>query len=168
MTPQQQQPGAPAPQQGWFSRNWKWVVGLGCLGVAGCCGVFSVAGYVMKEAGAEAIEEAQKAANAPPGSNPVVKVTDADGARVDCGTPGPGGVDCDVKRTSGSGKLEACWDLDITCTNGGVMTGHACGRLGGDESAGVVNMPVSGFSNQDACDAPSSGKVTNLVVNTVE
>lgn len=167
MTPQQQQPGAPAPQQGWFSRNWKWLVGGGCLAALLCCGAFSVVGYVMKEAGEDALEEAQKAANTAPGSNPVVKVTDVDGARVDCGTPGPGGVDCDVKRTSGSGKLEACWDLDITCTNGGVMSGHACGTLGAGEATGTVNMPVSSFSNQDACDAPASGAVKNLVVETV-
>lgn len=172
MTPQGQQPGAPAPQPGWFSRNWKWLVGVGCLGVAGCCGVFTVAGYVMKEAGVEALEEvqkeAEKAANQPGGQGPIVKLGALDGARVDCGQPGPEGVACDVKRTSGNGKLEACWDLDITCANGGVMSGHGCGTLGAGEAAGTVTMPVAAFSNQDACDVPSAGAVKNLVVESVE
>ncbi|MEW6431176.1 MAG: hypothetical protein AB1730_06670 [Myxococcota bacterium] len=176
MTPQGQQPGAPAPQQGWFSRNWKWLVGVGCLGVAGCCGLFTLAGYVMNEAGVEAPgevkkeaeREAQKAANPPGGQGPIVKLGALDGARVDCGQPGPGGVDCEVKRTSGDGKLKACWDLDITCDNGGVMSAHGCGTLGAGEPRGTVNMPVSAFSNQDACDVPTSGAVKNLVVQSVE
>jgi hypothetical protein len=30
--------GAMAPQQGWWSRNWKWVVPTGCLGLLLSCG----------------------------------------------------------------------------------------------------------------------------------
>jgi hypothetical protein len=161
MTPHGRQPGAPAPQQGWFSRNWKWLVGCGCLLALLCCGAFSVLAYAMKDAGVDAFNVAQKS------DQPLVKVTETDGARVDCGAPGPGGVDCDVKRTSGGGALEACWDLDITCANGAVMRGHACGTLGAGEAATTVNMPVSAFSNQDACDAPARGAVQNLVVQTV-
>jgi len=46
MTPQGQV-GAPAPQPGWFSRNWKWVVALGCGLPLLCCGVFGVGTYFM-------------------------------------------------------------------------------------------------------------------------
>ncbi|RKH55368.1 cytochrome c oxidase assembly factor Coa1 family protein [Corallococcus llansteffanensis] len=28
---------APAPRQGWWSRNWKWVAPVGCLGLMGSC-----------------------------------------------------------------------------------------------------------------------------------
>ncbi|MEW6431831.1 MAG: cytochrome c oxidase assembly factor Coa1 family protein [Myxococcota bacterium] len=44
MTPQGQA-GVPAQQPGWFSRNWKWVVGLGCALPLLCCGVFSIGTY---------------------------------------------------------------------------------------------------------------------------
>jgi len=68
-----------------------------------------------------------------------------------------------VKRTGGSSGLEACWTLEIECANGGKMSGEACGSLSIEDSV-TVNMPVEGFSNQDACDAPKQGTVKNLVV----
>lgn len=85
-------------------------------------------------------------------------------ARVDCGTPGPDGVDCRVARTGGKGAFEACWDLVITCQNGGAMTGSACHAMAAGIGEGNRNMPVSAFSNQAACDAPASGKVERLKI----
>jgi hypothetical protein len=32
--------GNMAPRQGWWSRNWKWVVPVGCLGMLASCGCF--------------------------------------------------------------------------------------------------------------------------------
>lgn len=107
-----------------------------------CCGSFALLGLLMPD--------------------------EDNAARVDCGTPGPGGVDCAVARTSGTGSLEACWDLEITCENKGVMTGHACGAINAGKNSAKVNMPVADFSNQEACDAPKSGAVVNLSVRTVE
>lgn len=136
MTPQGQ---AQAPQQqSWFQSNWKWLAAVGCLVPLLCCGVFSVFAYLTDQG--------------------------TPAARVDCGTPGPDGVDCDLKRTGGTAGLKACWNLEITCANGAVMTGKACGSLAGTEAAGKVNMPVAAFSNQEACDAPKSGAVKDLTV----
>lgn len=90
--------------------------------------------------------------------------TDLDSARVDCGTPGPHGVDCLVQRTGGNRGFEACWDLAITCQSGGVMTGSACHSMAAADSKGEQNMPADGFSNQAACDVPASGQVENLKV----
>lgn len=141
-----------APQQPtWFSRNWKWLLALGIGLPAICCLTGAVLVLVL---GVGAMDEAVK----------VTTTTTAPGARVDCGTPGPGGVDCTVQRTHGTGALQACWDLEITCANGGVMVGDACGSLGENDATSTVNMPVSGFSNQEGCDAPKNGAVTNLVV----
>lgn len=95
----------------------------------------------------------------------VVKVGAQPSARVDCGRPGPGGVDCTVKRTAGTAAVSACWDLEITCNNAGVMSAHACGKLAGDQATTVVNMPVAGFSNQKGCDVPKAGAVKNLEVS---
>jgi hypothetical protein len=135
MTPQ---PPAAAPQQSWFSRNWKLLAGVGCLGSLLCCGGFSVVAALLGQA--------QPA------------------ARVDCGTPGPGGVDCDIKRTEGLSAFKACWELEITCTNQAKMVGKACGSVALGTDAATVNMPVSAFSNQDRCDAPASGVVQQLVI----
>lgn len=148
MTPQ---PLAPTPAQpSWFSKNWPFVVGGGCLLLL-CCGVFGVviAGGVAAELQKEGAEP--------------VRVTPAAAARVDCGTPGPSGVDCEIKRTGGTGALSACWTLEIACANGGTMSAEACGSLGTGDRA-TVNLPVASFSNQEACDAPRQGTVKDLIV----
>jgi len=93
-------------------------------------------------------------------------VSDLDAARVDCGTPGPHGVDCQVRRTGGSGSFEACWDLVIACRNGGEMTGSACHGMVAGETEGSKNMAVAGFSNQNACDVPSAGSVERLKITS--
>jgi len=90
--------------------------------------------------------------------------TNPDSARVDCGAPGPGGVDCQVQRTGGDGGFEACWDLVISCQNGGEMTGSACHEMAAGANEGTENMPVAGFSGQDSCDVPASGKVERLKI----
>lgn len=92
--------------------------------------------------------------------------TNPDSARVDCGTPGPNGVDCQVQRTGGDGGFEACWNLVITCQNGGEMTGSACHGMAAGATEGSENMPVAGFSGQDSCDAPASGKVERLKITS--
>lgn len=134
----------PTPQPtSWFARNWKWLALIALLPGGCCCGATVIAASLSAD-------------------------EEVDGARVDCGTPGPGGVDCEVRRTSGKGPLEACWDLNITCVNQAVMGAHECGQLAAAQSTVKVNMPVSSFSNQAACDAPKLGAVEGLSVRTVE
>jgi len=87
-----------------------------------------------------------------------------DAARVDCGTPGPHGVDCTLTRTGGDGTIQACWDLVITCRNEGVMSASACHRMAGDQGLATQNMPVADFSGQQTCDAPASGQVERLQI----
>ena len=140
MTPHAQP--MPPQEKGWLSKNWKWLAALGCLVPTMCCGRLMVVGALM-----------------PPDDN---------AARVDCGTPGPTGVDCDVERTAGTGAFKACWDLHITCTNGGVMVGPSCAKVPAGETGVTVNLPTSVFSNQEGCDAPANGAVKNLLVTTLE
>lgn len=124
--------------QGWFSKNWKWLAVIGAVVLMSCCCLsFFALGLVDSETAA---------------------------ARVDCGTPGPEGVDCDVKRTGGTGGFEACWELEITCANGSKMVGSGCGKVAAGANETKVNLPPSGFSNQQACDSPKSGEVQRLTV----
>ena len=88
-------------------------------------------------------------------------------ARVDCGAPGPNGVDCQIQRTGGEGGFEACWDLVISCNNQGQMSGSACHQVPAGANEATQNMPVASFSNQDRCDVPASGKVEGLKINAL-
>jgi hypothetical protein len=184
MTPQGQPMQPPAGQQpSWFSKNWKWLLG-GVLALALlCCGGSLLATVLfgaavaqdpeVQKAWNEGVKEMEKEAGRQQregggarDDQPLVRVVETDQVRVDCGEPGPGGVDCTMKRTAGSKSAEVCWDLEITCQNGGVMSGHTCGKLATEEQEGVVNMAADTFSDQDACDVPANGQVKNLQVTT--
>lgn len=184
MTPQGQPMQPPAgQQQSWFSKNWKYLLGGVLVLTLLCCGGSMLATVLfgaavakdpevqkawnegMKEMEREAERQKKEGSGGARDDKPVVRVVQAGKMRVDCGEPGPSGVDCTLKRTGGDSDMEGCWDLEITCANGGVMSGHACGKLAAAESEGTVNMPVDAFSNQEGCDAPKSGAVKNLEVN---
>lgn len=150
-----------------------WLAGGGCLLAVMCCGLLGVLGLLTAsqlppspEFDAPPTREADERP-VREGDRPATREA-VDAARVDCGTPGPEGVDCVVQRTGGTGPLEACWTLEITCANQGVMVGEACGTAAAGEERSVVNMPVSAFSNQDGCDAPKAGAVKGLTVKTIE
>ncbi|MBN8226035.1 hypothetical protein JYK02_00760 [Corallococcus macrosporus] len=58
---------APVPRQGWWSRNWKWALPVGCLGMVGSCFCFAAIavgwGYSSikdMDAYTDAITEAQE------------------------------------------------------------------------------------------------------------
>ncbi len=153
MTPQGQ-PMGPVPEKSWFQKYWMWLVGGGCAAAMLCCGLFSLLGF-----GAALLGEA-----AEQGGLPGVKALGAEAARVDCGVPGPGGVDCELKRTGGTGSFKACWDLEIACANGSTMVGSACGSVPAGQPGGTVNMPTDAFSHQDGCDTPANGVVKHLTV----
>lgn len=97
--------------------------------------------------------------------NQVIRVVESNAARVDCGTPGPGGVDCQIQRTGGDSDFEACWDLVITCQNDEEMKGAACHTVPAGQATATANMPVASFSNQTGCDVPAAGRVDNLKIN---
>src|SRR3546814_18897045 len=58
-----------------------------------------------------------------------VRVSEPDAARVDCGKPGPHGVECKIQRTAGNGGFEACWVLVITCRHQDELSGGACHKV---------------------------------------
>ena len=95
----------------------------------------------------------------------IVRVVEKNAARVDCGKPGPGGVDCQIQRTGGDSDFEACWELVITCQNDEEMRGSVCHVVPKGAATATANMPVSTFSNQTGCDVPAAGRVDNLQIN---
>lgn len=93
-------------------------------------------------------------------------VSELDKARVDCGAPGTQGVDCMIKRSAGIHAFEACWDLAITCQNGGAMRASACHAMAADGQEGTQNMPADTFTGQDSCDVPTFGRVEGLKITS--
>lgn len=96
MTPH---PDAPVQQPNWFSRNWKWLVPVGCLVPLMCCGVFGVGTYFAASKmieGSPAFAEAFSRASQHP------EVTAALGSPL---TPGFG-MSGEIKETNGSGRAD--------------------------------------------------------------
>ena len=71
MHPMPPQGHAPAERPGWWSRNWKWLVPMGCLSMVVLVVLF-VAGIVMIVFGAMKSSDAYKSAVAQAKSNPEV------------------------------------------------------------------------------------------------
>lgn len=113
MTPQGQM-GAPAQQPGWFSRNWKWVVGLGCALPLLCCGVFSIGTYftvVKVIQGTPVFAEALEKANTNPEvtaalGSPVTPGLALNGSVKESGSTGTADFTIPLKGPKGEGSLQ--------------------------------------------------------------
>jgi hypothetical protein len=74
------------------------------------------------------------------------------------------GYDCAVEKTEGSNRVEVCWDLFVTCTNGPGGTGHACGSVSPAATTHVA-MPYSSLVGARGCaDKVTGAELTNVVV----
>lgn len=90
--------------------------------------------------------------------------THADAARVDCGKPGPHGVECSVQRTGATTAFDACWDLAITCQKGGERVSPTCQRMAVGEPVATATMSVARVAHRNSCGAPVTGKVQRVKV----
>jgi hypothetical protein len=126
------QPGQPAPR-GWWSRNWKWVVPVGCLTpillVGGC--VASIAWFVMSSIkGTDLYTDAvQRAQNDP-------RVIEALGEPVETGWWVTGNVNID----SNSGTADFAAPLMGTRKHGTLYVKGT--REGGEWTYSVMNVAV--------------------------
>lgn len=85
-------------------------------------------------------------------------------ADVKCSTA-PAGVSCDVTRRSGTGAAQVCWDMEFTCANGRVVTGHACHAVPvGSESVTTEVIPWPAFTHASLCDRVSTMRIANVAV----
>ena len=75
------------------------------------------------------------------------------------------GVSCEVTRRSGRGAAQVCWDMEFTCANGRVMTGHACHTVPvGSEPATMEVIPWSALTHASLCDRVSTMRIANVAV----
>ena len=75
------------------------------------------------------------------------------------------GVSCEVTRRSGKAPAQACWDMEFTCVNGRVVTGHACHEVPvGQESVSTKVIPWPAFTHASQCDQVSTMRIANVAV----
>ena len=126
---------APMQQPNWFSRNWKWLVPVGCLVPMMCCGVFGLGTYVavskvIQNSGAYtgAITEVN--------ANPEVAAT--------LGTPvTPGfGMSGSVKENNSSGSAD--FTVPITGSKGEGSMHVVAQRRNGQWSYNVIDVTAGG------------------------
>ena len=126
---------APMQQPNWFSRNWKWLVPVGCLVPMMCCGVFGIGTYV---AVSKVIQNsgAYVGAIAEVNANPEVEAA--------LGTPvTPGlGLSGSVKENDSSGSAD--FTVPITGSKGEGSMHVVAQRSNGQWSYNVIDVTVGG------------------------
>ena len=143
---------SPMQQPNWFSRNWKWLLPVGCLVPMVCCGVFGFGTYfavtkVIQSSGAYAgaLEKVNQ--------NPDVAAT--------LGTPVmPGfGMSGEVKENNQSGSAD--FTVPINGSKGKGSMHVVARRTGGewnferiDVEAGGKTIDVLADERRDAADVP--------------
>lgn len=74
------------------------------------------------------------------------------------------GFTCSVSHTGGTQSANACWDINVTCTNGARVHGHACQSV----SVGAKTTRYVGpneLSNAYACSRLQTVTVDNVSAN---
>jgi hypothetical protein len=143
------------PQKGWFSKNWYWVVGLGCALPTLCCVVLAVASSVFTDGAtklvANAVESASDAAkNSEAYIGALAIVNDSPEVKALLGTPVQAGVlsKTNVERVNGSEKMS--------------MTFSVTGPKGEGSVELVANKSATGAWRYSKLTLESKGKMVDL------
>lgn len=85
---------------------------------------------------------------------------------VQCVTTAAPAVDCSVTQTQGKSEVEACWDFEVTCGNGALVTApRTCQKVKGGGTA-KVTIPGDKLSGVDKCGGSDpQAKVSNLTLD---
>lgn len=89
-----------------------------------------------------------------------------------CSVSGPGSADvsctgagtsilCDVTHTEGSDSLEVCWDMTLTCANGGTGSGSGFCQTVAPAQTQQKSIPLSDFSGLETCDSVTGMTIIN-------
>lgn len=74
-------------------------------------------------------------------------------------------VECAIKQTSGTAKMEVCWDFTVTCSNRAWLeVVHACAKLK-DGGATNARIPTDKIKVTGTCEGPTNGAITDLMIN---
>jgi hypothetical protein len=96
--------GSLVPQRGWWSRNWKWMVPVGCLGIVASCGCL---GAVLAYAGFSSLSKMGAYTEAVALATGDAQVQRALGAPIDPGLPRQSSV------SSNNGRTEARFTIPL-------------------------------------------------------
>ncbi|WP_163998129.1 cytochrome c oxidase assembly factor Coa1 family protein [Pyxidicoccus caerfyrddinensis] len=96
--------GSLVPQRGWWSRNWKWMVPVGCLGIVASCGCL---GAVLAYAGFSSLSKMGAYTEAVALATGDAEVQRALGAPIDPGLPRQSSV------SSNNGRTEARFSIPL-------------------------------------------------------
>ena len=84
---------------------------------------------------------------------------------VKCITTAAPAVECDVQQTKGKAEVEACWDMKVTCGNGGIVTApHWCQKVK-DGATVKTTIPGDKLTGLDGCANGSGGGPTAVLEN---
>lgn len=73
------------------------------------------------------------------------------------------GYNCAVAHQEGEDNVDACWTIDVGCTNGFKASANACQRMSPSSKASKF-VPVADFEPADGCDAASSVSISGVRV----
>lgn len=125
----------PMPQGNWFSRNWKWLLPVGCLVPMVCCGVFGAGTYLVVT---KVIQSSGAYAGALEMVTQNTEVAEALGAPV---TPGFG-MSGAVKEQNDTGSAD--FTVPLSGSKGAGSMHVVASRRGGKWHYTVVDVVVGG------------------------
>jgi len=86
---------------------------------------------------------------------------------VNCVTVADPAVECTLVQKQGKTEVEVCWDFEVTCGNGAVVTApKTCQRIGGGSTA-KARIEADKLNGLGKCagDTPPKAVLSNLTLN---
>lgn len=74
-------------------------------------------------------------------------------------------VECAIKQTEGTTKIEVCWDFTVTCANKAMLdVQHACAKV---KNGGATNLiiPSDKIKMTGTCEGASEAAITGMTIN---
>ncbi len=76
------------------------------------------------------------------------------------------GFQCTGVHDQGSGAINACWTVNVTCANGTTTSGSGCADFQGGETVTTL-IPMSDFPGSEQCDRATSTDVVSGAVTAL-
>lgn len=72
------------------------------------------------------------------------------------------GMACTIEHKGGSGPVDVCWSINISCTNGSNGSAEGCGSVAPTSKSNVL-VPYSAFRGAlDRCDQASASSISDI------